>query len=263
MDLSIQELSNSVENAYYPQTTYCFKVEIAGKKIEIECFYKYVFKQCRYYLSDFEEPDYRIDATLRDIQSEIQNIPGINENGSRLDNRISVDYVGAESSAIYRKIADLMLNNRIVLIHGAAIAVHNKCYIFTAPSGTGKTTHINNWIEMIPDTIVVNGDKPLIDVDSKLVYGTPWCGKEGMNTNIAVPLAGIIALERGESNHIHSITFKEIIPTLIKQCYIPNNKELSIKALKLIGELNSIPYYKLYCNMDKESAEVAYNGLGK
>lgn len=261
MDLSIQELNNSAKNACDPQNTYYFKVEIAGKKIEIECFYKYVFIQCRNYLSEFEEPDYRINANLKDIHLEIQNIRGVSENSSCRDKRISVDYVGAESSAIYRKIADLMLNDRIVLIHGAAIAVHNKCYIFTAPSGTGKTTHINNWIERIPDTIVVNGDKPLIDVDSKLVYGTPWCGKEGMNTNIAVPLAGIISLERGDSNHIHSITFKEIMPTLIKQCYIPNSKELSIKALKLIGELNSIPYYKLYCNMDKESAEVAYNGV--
>lgn len=260
MSLINQDLNNNTKGSCDYRNIYCFKVEIAGKRIEIECYYKYVFQLCRNYLSRFEEPDYTIGASLKDIQAEVDNIPD-KHSDFYFDNRISVDYVGAESSAVYRKIADFMVNNGILLIHGAAIAVHNKCYIFTAPSGTGKTTHINNWIKMIPDTVVVNGDKPLIDVDSKLVYGTPWCGKEGMNTNVAVPLAGIVALERGERNHIYEIKFKEIIPTLISQCYIPKDKELSIKALKLIGELSNIPYYKLYCNLDKESAIVAYNGV--
>ena len=257
MDSADQNLKLSAKN----RIIYCFKVEIAGKKIEIECFYKYVFQQCRNYLTRFKTPDFTICTSIDDIELEIRNIPSVNARGLGYDNRVSVDYVGAESSVIHRKLANLMLNYRIVLIHGAAIAVHDKCYIFTAPSGTGKTTHINNWVEMIPDTIVVNGDKPLIDVDNKLVYGTPWCGKEGMNTNVAVPLAGIIALERGEINQINKIEFKEIVPTLIRQCYIPKDKELSIKALKLIGELSGVPCYKFYCNMDRESAIVAYEGL--
>ena len=198
-------------------------------------------------------PDYYIKVTDEDIRREEI------ANSGKLGGNFIPDEL--EFCAIQRHIVSLFSGQGVLLFHGSAICVDGRTYIFTAPSGTGKTTHINNWIERIPDTIVVNGDKPLIDVDSKLVYGTPWCGKEGMNTNIAVPLAGIISLERGDSNHIHSITFKEIMPTLIKQCYIPNSKELSIKALKLIGELNSIPYYKLYCNMDKESAEVAYNGV--
>ena len=90
-----------------------------------------------------------------------------------------------ESLEVYRKISDGMIDFGIILMHGAAVAVDGKAYIFLARSGVGKTTHIQNWMKVIPVTVVVNGDKPLIDAHAKLVYGTPWCGKESYNTNMS------------------------------------------------------------------------------
>lgn len=252
------------ESIYDEHTINYFKVEIARKKIEIECFYKYVFQMSRNYLLSFDKPDFVIRASMSDILKEVENMyvnKNCNFSQDSRDSRISVDYVGAESTVIHRKIAEKMVVYRIILVHGAAVAVNNKCYIFIAPSGTGKTTHIKNWLKMIPGTYVVNGDKPLIDVDNKLVFGTPWCGKEGMNTNTAVPLAGIVVLERGDCNVINRISFNEVLPTLLKQCYIPHANNLSIEVLKLIGELSSIPYYQLSCNMEEESAIISYRGM--
>ncbi len=240
---------------------YFCKTQIAGKKFEIESKNKQVLVLFKGYLSQFEKPDYIVRASAKDIQREIKSNFKIKVSEAEDEEQIATGCIGAESNVIYRKIADYMLGYSTILLHGAAIAIDNKCYIFTAPSGTGKTTHINNWLKCIPGVIVVNGDKPLINVETGLVFGTPWCGKEGMNTNVSVPLAGIIHLERGENNSIVPVSFREMLPVLLQQTYTPTTAKERIQAYQLLGKLNCIPCYSLKCNMDVESAVVAYQGI--
>lgn len=177
------------------------------------------------------------------------------------DVAVTYDLSGIEPLIILKKTAEYMLQKDIILIHGAAIAVNGKCFIFSAPSGTGKTTHIMNWCKKIPNVIVVNGDKPFVNVEKKFVYGTPWCGKERLHANMAVPLAGIISLERGENNSIKPISFREMLPVYFQQIYIPDKPEVAIHLYQLIGKLKDIPCYRLVCNMNEDSAVVAYRGL--
>ena len=132
-----------------------------------------------------------------------------------------------------------------------------------APSGTGKTTHIQNWLKVVPDAFVVNGDKPFIDVINKIAYGTPWCGKENLNTNIGVPLAGLVILERSSINIIKRIDYKEMLLDLLQQCYIPKDWDLALNTYRLIGCLKDVPCYRLSCNMREESAIMAYKELYK
>ena len=238
---------------------YFFKIELAGLKFEVECYYKHVFYICRKYLSHFEKPNYVIRASEEEIREETLRTLG-DVAGSEYDPRIATEYVDSESKVILRKIADVLIESNCLLIHGAAIEVEGRCFIFTADSGTGKTTHILNWLKKVPGTIVVNGDKPFIDYEKKIVYGSPWSGKEGMNTNISSRLSGIILLERGEQNIISEIRFKELLPTLIQQTYLPAGIN-PVKGYQLLGQLKDIPCYRLICNMEEESAVVAYNGL--
>ena len=243
------------------EVVYYFKMLLAGKKIEIECLDKNVFYTCRDYLTTFDKPDFVVRASKSEIKEELENVLGVKLYKENPADKIAVEYIGAESNVILRKIAKEFIEYDILLIHGASISIDNKCFVFTAPSGIGKTTHILNWIKRIPRTIIVNGDKPFVDVKNKIVFGTPWSGKEGFNTNISVPLAGIIALERGTENSICRIPFSEMLPFLIQQSYIPEEKNLTIKGYQLISQLGHVPCYKLICNQDEESALIAYNGL--
>ena len=259
-NLLVQVLSLFLNNKRdYAMDKYFFKIRLAGKKIEVECHYKYVFYECRNYLSKFDEPDFVVGASLEEIKDEAINIIG-----SRIiehsDKNIAVDYVNIESKIILKKIANVLIGYNTLLIHGAAIAVNGKSIIFMANSGTGKTTHIMNWLRIIPGTIVVNGDKPFVDVDKRIVYGTPWSGKEGLNTNMSVPIGGIVVLERGKKNHISEISFKNLLPNLIQQTYIPNTVS-AVEGYGLLSALKDVPCFKLHCNMEKESAIVAYSGL--
>ena len=68
------------------------------------------------------------------------------------------------------------------LMHGAAVAFDGAAYLFTAPSGTGKTTHVRLWRQYLGSRVtVVNGDKPFLSLEpdgTVRVWGSPWAGKE-------------------------------------------------------------------------------------
>ena len=172
-----------------------------------------------------------------------------------------------ETLAVYRKIADCFLSCDTLLFHGSVIAVDGEGYLFTAKSGTGKSTHTRLWREYFGErAVMVNDDKPLLHItDSGVtVYGTPWDGKHRLSTNIAVPLKGICILTRNAKNRIEPVEPHAVYPLIVQQ----TNRSLSADGMKqtlsLIDRmLNVVPVYRLGCNMDIEAARVAYEGMNR
>ena len=172
-----------------------------------------------------------------------------------------------ERLAVYRQIAEAMPERGIVLMHGSVIAVDDEAYLFTAISGTGKSTHTKRWRELFGDRAqMINDDKPLIRIekDRVLACGTPWDGKHHLSTNKCVPLKAICFLNRGEKNEIHPIDPMEKYPTLVQQTYRPSDPVALGQTMKLIDLLmRSVSFYDLYCNMDIEAAKVAFAGMNQ
>ena len=237
-----------------------FTVCLAGVNIAVTSLFDEAYDYCSDYRTD-EPADMSVSVSPEDINYE--KIVNIRE--SQIEGIPVVDYPDSylETLAVYRKIVTKMLDFDTFLMHGAVVALGDKAWLFTAPSGTGKTTHINLWLNNIPGSYVVNGDKPLIHIgDDCTVYGTPWAGKEGMNRNVGVKLCGIVILNRGVENKIEKVPMTQVLPTLIQQSYRPKVKEELEKTLTLLSRLGKkIPMYQLYCNMDPEAAFVAYNAL--
>lgn len=237
-----------------------FTVCLAGINVAVTSLFDEVYDFCRDYLTD-APADMNVSVTAQDINYE--KIVNIRE--AQIEGIPVVDYPDSylETLAVYRKIVTKMLDFDTFLMHGAVVAVGDKAWLFTAPSGTGKTTHINLWLNNIPGSYVVNGDKPLIHIgDDCTVYGTPWSGKEGMNQNIGVKLCGIIILNRGAENHIEKVPMTQILPVLIQQSYRPKERVELEKTLSLLSRMGKkIPMYQLYCNMNPDAALTAYNVL--
>ncbi len=237
-----------------------FTVRLAGINVAVTSLFDEVYDFCRDYLTD-APADMTVSVTAEDIFHE--KIVNIRE--AQIEGVPVVDYPDSylETVAVYRKIVTQMLDFNTFLMHGAVVAVDDKAWLFTAPSGTGKTTHINLWLNNIPGSYVVNGDKPLIHVgDECTVYGTPWAGKEGMNRNIGVKLCGIVVLNRGAENKIEKVPTTQILPVLIQQTYRPKDKVELEKTLSLLSRLGKkIPMYQLYCNMNPDAAFTSYNVL--
>lgn len=172
-----------------------------------------------------------------------------------------------ETLAVYRKIADHLLSCDTLLFHGSVIAVDGIGYLFTAKSGTGKSTHTRLWREYFGErAVMVNDDKPLLRITDSGVtaYGTPWDGKHRLSTNIAVPIKGICILTRDTTNHIEPAEPHAVYPLIVQQ----TNRSLSADGMKqtlsLIDRmLNVVPVYRLGCNMDIEAARVAYEGMNR
>lgn len=172
-----------------------------------------------------------------------------------------------ETLAVYRKIADHLLSCDTLLFHGSVIAVDGIGYLFTAKSGTGKSTHTRLWREYFGErAVMVNDDKPLLRITDSGVtaYGTPWDGKHRLSTNTAVPLKDICILTRDTTNHIEQAEPHAVYPLIVQQ----TNRSLSSDGMKqtlsLIDRmLNVVPVYRLGCNMDIEAARVAYEGMNR
>ena len=153
-----------------------------------------------------------------------------------------------------------------MMLHASAIAIDGKAYLFSADSGTGKSTHTRLWRELFGDrAIMVNDDMPFLQITSNgvLAYGSPWSGKHGLATNICVPLQGICFLSRGKENVISRAEPASLAVQLHRQAHIPLQEPLAEKALALVQTLaKTVPLWQMQCNTQPESAQVAYRAMG-
>lgn len=170
-----------------------------------------------------------------------------------------------ETLAVYRKIAEEMLDRDVLLFHGSAIAVDGEVYLFTAKSGVGKSTHVRLWREYFGSrAVMVNDDKPLLKMteDGVMVYGTPWDGKHRLSNPIALPLKALISLGRDQYNHVEPTDAKTIFPILLQQSYTSQDPIRMTKVLSMLGHMGShVALYRLGCNMEPDAARVAYEGM--
>ena len=239
-----------------------FKVSIASVNIEIECLYRTVFNQCKNYLNDFENADLVISTSHEEIEREVSRLPSIENQYTGVATNRELRYI--ESIIIQRKMANSMLSFNGFLMHGSVVAKDGYAYMFTAPSGIGKTTRTRLWLDAYPSSIVVNGDKPIIKIGATDVYacGTPWCGKEGWNTNTMVPLRAVFLLERAEKEEkssIEEIHLGKALPFLLQQIHRPEDPELMRKTLQLLKALEGkVKIYKFRSTPTEESVRLAY-----
>lgn len=236
------------------------KIQLAGVPIEIHTIYNSLFRTGEY------ETDIPPAFTVRITEQDIINEQKISMREAAYEGFKYPDYSPSEleNTAVYRKIATNIIDFDGFVFHGSAVAVGEKAYLFTAKSGTGKTTHTKLWLKNIDGSYVVNGDKPIIRIiDGKpFVCGTPWMGKEGYGCNKIVPLSAICFLNRGEKNYIEKTIFSKVYPKLIGQTYRPENASLLVKTIKLLEKIGrNVPVYELYCNMEDEAARVSFGGM--
>lgn len=238
------------------------KYKIADKVIEVTSLYEKVHSYCCDYETD-EAVDFSVSTSQEDIDFETQREIRTAESEGREPLDSSDDY--REELAVYRKIAEKMPDYDTVLFHGSVIAVDGQGFLFTAKSGTGKSTHTRLWREYLGDkAVMVNDDKPLLRITDNgvIAYGTPYNGKHRLGCNMSVPLKAICILTRGEKNSIVRIDKSEAYAMLLQQVYRPIKTLQMAKTLRLIDEMSEkVELYRLACNMDIEAAEVAYNGM--
>ena len=230
-----------------------FYINVADLNVRMESRYERTRRYCLDYIVESRDAEIIANASDAEIDAE-----------SRLyDVPHSREY--CEGICLYRSIAEqLPLLDRFVF-HGAAVAANGKGYIFTAPSGTGKSTHISLWMKLFGDKVsVINGDKPIVRIleDKAMVYSCPWAGKEGWKTNSFADIGGICLIRRGKENKIRRISPSEYFDELMHQVYIPKDSQAMLKTLELMDALAKIvPFYLLECDISDEAAMTSFERM--
>ena len=239
-----------------------FVIEIAELVTRVDPLFESTKEYCKPYLSD-REPEFSVQVCSEDLTFEQKMLEQeAIEEGLKV-RKFKDPFL--ERATIQRKVADELLSRDTLLLHGSTVSVDGNAYLFTAPCRTGKSTHTRLWRELFGDrAVMVNDDKPFLRITSSGVYayGSPWCGKHGLETNICVPLKGICLLRRGKQNIIHRMEPERAIDFLIHQAHEPVDSVLALKTESLVKRLAEVvPLWEMECNKDLEAASVSYGAM--
>jgi hypothetical protein len=147
-------------------------------------------------------------------------------------------------------------------LHASAIILNGKAYLFSANSGTGKSTHTEKWCRLF-GAAYLNDDKPALRLTDGVwtAYGTPWSGKHDLSTPVGVPLGGIAFLKRGEENAIRPMLPAEAVPHIMHQSLWKLHEHGQMEMqLTLVDQLvRKIPIWELTCRNDDEAAILSHS----
>lgn len=215
--------------------------EIADLKIDMDPVGRTI-KQAEPYISQTDGP--------ADLTIQIDTAQVIETN----------DWITSEDVAYYMgsgsRFSTALLGFQGFMLHSSAIALDGGAYLFSAPSGTGKSTHTEKWIRLF-GAEYLNDDKPALRlVDGVwMAYGTPWSGKHDLSKPSGVPLRGIAVLQRGEENAIQPMDPAEALPYLMSQTvYALSAKRMEALLALLDDLLRRVPVWLLTCRNDDDAA---------
>ena len=239
-----------------------FRIEIAGKVFAVTSLFESTRDYCRCYLTE-KDADFSVAVSPEDLIREQQYLDEEAREEGMKRRKFTDPFL--ERTAIQRKVAEALLEEGVLLVHGSSIAVDGQGYLFTAKCGTGKSTHARYWREVFGNrAVTVNDDKPFLRITPAGVtmYGAPWSGKHGLDTNIAVPLKGICILERGGENRIFPLTAEEALPMLLHQSQPPLEEEKQAGFCALVTRLAaSVSLWRMECTKDPQAALVSWEAM--
>lgn len=209
--------------------------------------------RCQEYLCDATEIENGADITIRTDLFNPANWPDLSHDLM----------VYMESGSQFEV---CLLKRDGLRIHSSAVELDGKAYLFSAPCGTGKSTHTRLWQSIFGDKAhVFNDDKPALRcIDGKwYAYGTPWCGKDGININMKAPLAGICYLKQAPENKIRQLSQKEAMGKIIEQTpwRFMSAMWLDRMLVQVDALVRNVPVFELENRPEPEAALLSYETM--
>ena len=231
------------------------KYIIAGMKTDYEPRFPLLRERSRAYEADFPDGEAEIKINLSEefLDNQLKAFPNLT--------REEHEYMWT-GEGFYNEV---LLHGGIVL-HSSCVEKDGQCYLFSAKSGTGKSTHTHLWLKELQDTRIINDDKPLLTVKDGKVFacGTPFSGKTDENINESVPVRAIIFLYRSKDNKIERIKPSQAVHLFLAQTVNPHLKNYADEMLERSDEiLTSVPVFSLGCNKEAGTGKFAYTEIEK
>lgn len=194
-------------------------------------------------------------------------ILGMKSNMERLKSDEGLTEQEAEYVATGSRFYNYLTEFSGFMLHSSAVCFDNKAYLFTADSGTGKSTHTSLWQKYLGDkAFILNDDKPAIRlIDGKFyAAGTPWSGKTDQNENLLIEVAGVAVLKRGTDNKISPLSPATAVLPLLSQTAFPTNYDRIDTLSKLLEQfVENVPIFELYCDISEQAVKTSFEAMTK
>ncbi|MBE6804398.1 MAG: hypothetical protein E7528_05830 [Ruminococcaceae bacterium] len=229
------------------------KFVIAGLKTEYNVRGELLRERSKSYKADFDDSETEIKLNIKEdfIKMKKEEIPYLS-----LDEH---EYMWT-CEAFYNE----LLRHNGMMLHSSCVEKDGFAYLFSARSGTGKSTHTHLWLKNLEGTRIINDDKPALIYDNGKWYacGTPFSGKTDENIDVKIPVRAITFLHRSEENTVKKIPPFQAVSLLIEQTIKPADRSLAENMLELADLLlREVPVFSLGCNLQDDAAVVAYNEI--
>lgn len=229
------------------------KFVIAGLKTEYHVRGALLRDRSKDYKADFDDSETEIRLNIKEdfIKMKKEEIPHLS-----LDEH---EYMWT-CEAFYNE----LLRHNGMMLHSSCVEKDGFAYLFSARSGTGKSTHTHLWLKNLEGTRIINDDKPALVYDNGKWYacGTPFSGKTDENIDVKIPVRAITFLHRSEENTVKKIPPFQAVSLLLEQTIKPADRSLAENMLELADLLlREVPVFSLGCNLQDDAAIIAYNEI--
>lgn len=151
-----------------------------------------------------------------------------------------------------------------VSLHSSFITHDGQAILFSAPSGTGKSTQAALW-EQYAHAEQINGDRSVIRcVDGVwTAFGFPFAGSSGIYKNKSAPIRAIVVLRQTPENTIERLAAPEAFRLLYSETAIQRwNTQGHAAAVDLLIRLSAaVPVYRLCCTPDARAVDLLQTTL--
>ena len=230
---------------------------IADMNIAVEARYDYTTEYLSGYLTD--STDYELYIAVTEDMIAHERSLNVQIHGDPFTDEI------CEVVAILRVICDHIIRRGGFFLHCSCLSCDGDGIIFTAPSGTGKSTHAALWRRVYGDRVqMINDDKPLVRLKDGefIIYGTPWNGKHNIGNNISAPIKAVFFLEQAPENSAERVDAFTALSLLLQQTVLPPKREDMSALMDMLGKLvENTPMFRLKCSISDEAAMTAYEAV--
>lgn len=159
---------------------------------------------------------------------------------------------------------NFFLQHQAIILHSSLIKINNYAILFSAPSGTGKSTQADLWVKY-HNAEILNGDRSIIKKvnNEYYAYGSMYAGSSYIYKSDGAKIKGIIVLKQAKFNKISILKTKEKFLSLISEALLCNDDKVIYERQMdyLLQLISNVPIYLLECLPDKDATDVVYNYL--
>lgn len=152
----------------------------------------------------------------------------------------------------------------IISLHAACVETDDFAVAFTGPSGRGKSTRAQSWIDGL-GAKWISGDRPAIRLEKQgaTACGVPWDGKEQILRDAEAPLKCILEVRRSPLNYIRRLSEDQARCLIMQQCFVPMwDTDAAVMAIANVRQLvRKVPVYRVFCGPTPQDAQCIYDIL--